>query len=244
MTIAVGNNLAELWPDIARTVKGYPTLEQLQKQALQVLTAQSQLDLIKDVFQWVKGEYGLAIAAPRSNQPSEWVFAVKRGTPEVQQGLAKLDEIARDRGLNIGPVKLSAQTVQAWTQLSSVDDLSDLTAKTIGAHTAIGDYEVFSGSLEMLDKLASHSKKTLESNVNWNASIRNITVPNQGYFYTDWNAIQPIVEQRIPGLRLLEIFAQPIVSHLTSFTVSADHSNGDKGDKGDIAKGTIVIGLK
>jgi hypothetical protein len=240
MTIAVGHNLSELWPTIARTIKGYPTLEQFQTQALQPLAAQSQLDLIQDVFQWVKGEYGLAIAPPHSNQPAEWVFAVKRETSEIQQGLAKLDGIARDRGLTLGPVKLSdSQTVQAWMQLSSANSPANLTAKPIAAHTTIGDYEVFSTSLETLGNLASHSKKTLETNANWNQSLHNTAMPNQGYFYTDWNAVQPIVEQKIPGLRLLEILAQPIVIHLKSLMVSASETSGS-----DIAKGTIVIGLK
>jgi hypothetical protein len=240
MAIAVGHNLAELWPTIARTIKGYPTLEQFQTQALQPLAAQSQLDLIQDVFQWVKGEYGLAIAPPQANQPEEWVFAVKRETSEIQQGLAKLDGIARDRGLTIGPVKLSdSQTVQAWMQLSSVNSPANLMVKPIAAHTTIGDYEVFSTSLETLGNLTSHSKKTLETNANWNQSLRNTAMPNQGYFYTDWNAVQPIVEQKIPGLRLLEILAQPIVIHLKSLMVSASEASGS-----DIAKGTIVIGLK
>ncbi len=240
MTIAVGHNLADLWPTIARTLKGYPKLERLQNQALQPLAAQSQLDLLQDVFQWVKGDYGLAIAAPQSKQPADWVFAVKRETSEIQQGLAKLDGIARDRGLTLGPVQLSnAQTVQAWTQLSSATNPSNLTAKPIAAHTTIGDYEVFSTSLETLGQLASHSKKTLETNANWNDSLRNIATPNQGYLYTDWTAVKPIVEQKIPGLRLLEILAQPIVTHLKSFTISAGQASSS-----DIAKGTIVIGLK
>ncbi len=240
MTIAVGNNLDELWPTIARTIRGYPSLERLQNQALQPLAAQSQLDLIQDVFQWVKGEYGLAIAPPQSKKPLEWVFAVKRETSQIQQGLTKLDGIARDRGLTIGPIKLSAsQTAQAWTQLTSAADSSNLTANPIAAHTTIGDYEVFSTSLETLGQLANHSKKTLESNANWNESLDNIAIPNQGYLYTDWNAIRPTIEQKIPGLRLLEILAQPIVSHLKSFTVSANSSSGS-----DIAKGTIVVGLK
>ena len=54
MAIAVGNDLAQLWPSISRTVKGYPVLEALQIQALQPLAAQSQLNLIQDVFEWVK----------------------------------------------------------------------------------------------------------------------------------------------------------------------------------------------
>jgi hypothetical protein len=240
MTIAVGNNLAELWPTIAHTLKGYPTLERFQNQALQPLAAQSHLNLIQDVFQWVQGEYGLAIASPQSKQPAEWVFAVKRQTSAIQQGLAKLDGIAHERGLTLGPVKISdSQTVQAWTQLSSAANPSNLTAKPIAAHTTIGDYEVFSTSLETLGQLASHSKKTLETNANWNDSLRNIAMPNQGYLYTDWNAVKPIVEQKIPGLRLLEILAQPIVSHLKSFTVSASEASSS-----DIAKGTIVVGLK
>jgi hypothetical protein len=232
-------------------VRGYPALETLQTQALQSLAAQSQsqsqLDLIQDIFQWGKGDYGFAIAPIKSNQPIQWVFAVKQDGQEIEQGIAKLDDIARDRGLTIGAVKLGDQTVQAWTQLSSSQN-TQLAANTIVAHTTIGNYEVFSTSLKMLENLANKSEKTLNQSSDLTLATREIDKPNQGYAYVDWNAVQPLLEKQIPGLRLIEILAQPIVTHFKSLTISSLESSASESsapnNSASIAKGTIVIGLK
>lgn len=247
MAVAVGNDLAELWPTLSNTVRGYPALETLQTQALQSLASQLQLNLIQDVFQWVKGDYGFSIAPIKPNQPTQWVFAVKRDGQEIEQGIAKLDKIARDRGLTIGSVKLGDQTVQAWTQLSSSQN-TQLTASTIAAHTTIGNYEVFSTSLKMLENLANKSEKTLNQSLDWTLATREIDNRNQGYAYVEWNDVQPLLEKQIPGLRLIEILAQPIVTHLKSLTISASESSASESsalrNSASIAKGTVVIGLK
>ena len=241
MAVTVGNDLAQLWPNISRTVKGYPALQTLQTQALQPLAAQSQLNLIQDVFEWVKGDYGFSISPIKPNQPTEWVFAVKHDSDkEIKQGIAKLDQIARDRGLTIGPVKLGDQTVQAWTQLSSSQN-TQVSASTIAAHTTIGNYEVFSTSLKMLENLANRSQKTLNQSSDWTLATQEIGNPNQGYVYLDWDTVQPLIEKQIPGLRLIEILAQPIVTHFKSLTISAEESLNTSSN---IAKGTVVIGLK
>ena len=245
--MAVGNDLAELWPTLSNTVRGYPALETLQTQALQSLESQLQLNLIQDVFQWVKGDYGFAIAPIKPNQQTQWVFAVKRDGQEIEQGIAKLDKIARDRGLTIGAVKLGDLTVQAWTELSSSQN-TQLTANTIAAHTTIGNYEVFSTSLKMLENLANKSEKTLNQSSDWTLATREIDNRNQGYAYVEWNDVQPLLEKQIPGLRLIEILAQPIVTHLKSLTISASESSASESsaprNSASIAKGTVVIGLK
>ena len=247
MAVAVGNDLAELWPTLSNTVRGYPALETLQTQALQSLESQLQLNLIQDVFQWVKGDYGFAIAPIKPNQQTQWVFAVKRDGQEIEQGIAKLDKIARDRGLTIGAVKLGDLTVQAWTELSSSQN-TQLTANTIAAHTTIGNYEVFSTSLKMLENLANKSEKTLNQSSDWTLATREIDNRNQGYAYVEWNDVQPLLEKQIPGLRLIEILAQPIVTHLKSLTISASESSASESsaprNSASIAKGTVVIGLK
>jgi hypothetical protein len=247
MAVAVGNDLAELWPTLSNTVRGYPALETLQTQALQSLASQLQLNLIQDVFQWVKGDYGFSIAPIKPNQPTQWVFAVKRDGQEIEQGIAKLDKIARDRGLTIGSVKLGDQTVQAWTQLSSSQN-TQLTVSTIAAHTTIGNYEVFSTSLKMLENLANKSEKTLNQSLDWTLATREIDNPNQGYAYVEWNDVQPLLEKQVPGLRLIEILAQPIVTHLKSLTISASEYSVSESsalrNSASIAKGTVVIGLK
>jgi hypothetical protein len=79
-------------------------------------------------------------------------------------------------------------------------------------------------------------------------ATREIDNPNQGYAYVEWNDVQPLLEKQIPGLRLIEILAQPIVTHLKSLTISAAESSAAESsapnNSASIAKGTVVIGLK
>jgi len=224
-------------------VKGYRAIERLQTELLQPLASQSQLDLVQDIFQWVTGEYGMAILPPKLNAPLgqslDWVFAVNRSTsPEIQTGIAKLDQIARDRGLTIGPIQLGFQVVQAWTKLSSQGRLQNLQAEGVAAHTTIGNYEIFSTSLATLGEIMNQSEKTLVKSTIWNAVTQDIPTPNAGYLYLDWNAVQPIAKRKLPGFQLIEILAQPMLRHVDSLTASSTKPAGE------ISKGTIVVGLK
>ncbi len=241
MAIAIGSNLPQMWTSISQTIKGYPALEKLQTSTLAPLNAQSQLDLVKDIFQWVNGDYGMALLPPKgnpkNNNPIDWVFAVKH-TPEVESGIAKLDKIARTRGFNIGPVNIGSQTLQTWTKLSSKGALTNIQAKAIAAHTTIGEFELFSTSLESLEGILNATSPTLEKNSAWQQITREVPTGNDGYLSLDWPSAKPLIEKQVPGLRLLELLAQPIVTHLKSFTLSSS------GVDNHIAKGTIEIGLK
>ena len=247
MAVAIGRDLAQVWNTIGQTVKGYSVLEQFRSSAIEPFQAQSQLDLINDIFQWVKGDYGLALLHPDGKRAIDWVFAVRRSTsPQIQSGLDRLDKLARDRGFTIGPVTIGSKTVQAWTQLSAPKSLDNIQAKAIAAHTTIGDFEVFSTSIETLDSILNESFSPLEKSSDWQSIVREIPVTNNGYLSLDWPIAKPLIEQQVPSLRLLELLAQPVVSHFKSVTISSslvdDSVNRSVGDS--VAKGTIVVGLK
>lgn len=240
MAVAIGEDLAQVWTKIGQTVKGYGVLEQLKTRALEPFQAQSQLDVVNDIFQWVEGDYGLALLPPDGKKAIDWVFVVKRSTsPEIQSGLDRLDQVARGRGFTIGPVKIGSKTVQAWTQLSAPKSLDNIQAKAIAAHTTIGDFEVFSTSIEMLENILNESFSPLEKSSDWQSRIRPISLANNGYLSLDWQSVKPLIEQQVPGLRLLELLAQPVVSHFKSVTISSSGSG-----ENSVAKGTVVIGLK
>jgi len=59
----------------------------------------------------------------------------------------------------------------------------------------------------------------LVDNPKFQASIKAIPRPNQGYMYLDWTASQGI-ERQLPILKLLEIAGKPFFSNLRSLTTS------------------------
>jgi hypothetical protein len=142
---ASGKDLQALWDEFNDLAKQYPTVAQLVNQPFAILGKQWQLDLPKDVFQWVDGEYALGLvpgqpvsmATPvtagkkgkkgknlpaavtaRTNPTNEWVFVAKRTGATAIAGIGHLDTIAQKQGLSVGELALGDQKVSAWTRLS------------------------------------------------------------------------------------------------------------------------------
>lgn len=132
---ASGINLDRAWSGLANGLKGYDTVSKLINQPLQDLQTRWKINLSKDIFSWVNGEYALGLV-PQTGKREEsgvrsqlwrkasalpandWVFVAQRShTDASKQAIAELDEIARQQGLTLGTLTLGDQTVSAWTRL-------------------------------------------------------------------------------------------------------------------------------
>ncbi len=127
-----GVNLNRTWTGLSENLKSYGTISRLVNQPLVDIQKRWNVDLPKDVFSWVKGEYALGFVPqagkvqdvqtsklPSSSLSKEWVFIAKRDSNEVKQGIERLDTIAQKQGLSVGPVKLGDQIVSTWTRLTT-----------------------------------------------------------------------------------------------------------------------------
>jgi len=59
-----------------------------------------------------------------------------------------------------------------------------------GVHTEVGNYEIFTTSVEAMDEAQGSPNRSLVDNPKFQASIKAIPRPNQGYMYLDWTASQ------------------------------------------------------
>ncbi|MDZ8188964.1 MAG: DUF3352 domain-containing protein [Nostoc sp. ChiSLP02] len=225
----LGNsNLAKLWKQVTATI--YGSKEDVVSQFAKPLgdTQKSWgINLPEDIFSWVQGEYAIALLPEEETNP-HWIFVVEK-SESVEQGVARLDAIASSNGLTISPLTIDNQKISAWTELTTAskknndkDGVSfNIETKVRGAHTTLGNYEVFTSDLETMDKVITAKDNSLINNPKFQDSIAAIPRPNQGYIYFDWTKSQNLLERQIPILKLVEVLGKPFFNNLRSLTVSS-----------------------
>jgi hypothetical protein len=223
------SELAKLWRQATATIYGSGS-DAIAKLAPSLVDLQKRwgINLKEDIFSWVQGEYAIALL-PKT---ASWVFAVEK-SPQVSQGIARLDAIATAKGLSISPLTLDQQKISAWTELTAqgktthTKDRPPLTveAKVQGIHTTLGDYEIFTSDLETLNEILKFPENSLINHRNFQDSIAAIPQPNQGYIYLDWIKTQQFLERQLPILKFVEVLGKPFFNNLRSLTVSSYSSN-------------------
>lgn len=223
-------DLNQLWTKVSAGLfsLGDALISQLVNQPLADLQARWGIDLPKDIFSWVQGEYALGLLPRSDSSNPDWIFVAEKSDATLA-GISHLDAIAQSKGLSITALNEGNQKITAWTQLTSVPNTSSdadrqtiaLKAKVEGVHAEVGNYEVLTSSVEAMNEALRASQiGSLVDNPKFKASIDTIPQPNQGYVYLDWTATQGILERQLPIVKLLEVVGKPFFSNLRSLTIS------------------------
>jgi uncharacterized protein YjiS (DUF1127 family) len=239
-------DLNQLWTQVAGLLSGSgnDAISRLVKQPLAALQARWGIDLSQDIFSWVQGEYALAMLPHADSLIPDWIFAAEKSAAAAQ-GIDHLNAIAQAQGLSITPVSAENQKAYAWTQLTTAptkdpdsDNALTLKAKVEGVHATVGDYEIFTTSVEAMDAAlkAAKSGSVLDS-PQFQTSIKVIPQPNQGYVYLDWQTSREVLERQLPILKLIELAGKPFFNNLRSLTISS------YGSETGVLKGGIFLQL-
>ena len=226
------SDLAQLWKQVTTAISG--SQKDLRSSLVQPFADVEKgwgLDLRHDIFSCVQGEYAIALLPHQEQINPDWVFVVEKseGVPLL---ISRLDAIASSQGLNLNSLTLDNQKIFAWTKLTTVTNNDDrgsesinLKAKAQGVHTSLGNYEIFTSSIDVMDQVLKVKDNSLVKNRNFQDSIAAIPQPNQGYFYLDWAKSHEIVERQIPILKLVEVVAKPYLDKVRSLIVSSYNSD-------------------
>lgn len=244
-----GTDLNHFWEQLSLTIAGNSGLENLVNQPIGVIKDIWSLDLPQDIFNWVTGEYALAMIPPtpeQQNQKPDWIFVAERFSPQAIDAIKHLDELAVEEGYSLGNFELGERTLSAWTTFNPVPLAANknvnpqvLQAKPKAVHTTVGEYEIFTTSVEAMDQaLSLVSPNTLLNDPEFKIAFQQIPTASDGYFFLDWEASVGFLKQQIPLLRLLELSAKPFFDHLRSLTISST------GVVEGVAKATVFIRLK
>jgi hypothetical protein len=232
-----GTHLDRTWSRLSKDLTGYSILSKLLNQPLESARSRWQLDLEKDVFSWVKGEYALGLLPVSDGKKakggrqkaevdkSDWIFVAQRPSEAADKSaIAHLDNLAKNQGLSVGSLPLGDQTVSAWTRLtpsSGKNQAKTLQAQVQGVHATIGDYEVFTTSIEAMDKALNNTGSSFINHDRFEQAIAPLLQPNNGYVYFDWVEGKSILERQFPILSVIELAGKPLFNHLRSLSLSS-----------------------
>lgn len=237
--VASGQDLNQLWTGISESATQYGRIASVLTQPIETVQQRWSLDLPKEIFQWVKGDYALGLLPrdPGKETTSDWVFVADKSTdPNAEAAIAHLDELAKSQEISTGTLKLGGQPISVWTRLATANS-AKVDAEVIGAHTSIGKYEIFTTSIPAMNAVLNAKKDTLANSKTLAQAIAPLQKPNNGYLYIDWDTAQPILESRLPLLKVLELAGQPFFEHLRSLTIS------NYGNPSGIQRGGVFIQL-
>lgn len=240
-------DLNQLWTQITAVLSGSgnDAISRLVTQPLNTLQTSWGIDLAKDIFSWVKGEYALGMLSTADASAPDWIFVAEK-SDEAEQGIADLNAIAQDKGLSVTPLSMENQKIYAWTQLttaptkaSDADRALTLKAKVQGVQASVGNYQIFTTSVEAMDAALKAAKNgSVVDNAQFQPSVKAIPKPNQGYVYLDWQESREVLERQVPILKLLEVVGKPFFDNLRSLTISS------YGSETHVLKGGIFFRLK
>nr|WP_238993748.1 DUF3352 domain-containing protein [Calothrix sp. PCC 6303] len=239
----VGNgNLAAYWQQLVGTLSSKKDVNLNNfVQPLAEIQNLWGIDLAKDVFSWVQGEYAVALLPNPQQNRSEWVFVAEK-TPATADGILQLDAIASRNGLSLTTFTLDNQSIVTWTKITANSKKSSknkenfsIEAKAYGVHTTIGNYEVFTSSLETMHEVLTTKDNSFGKNSDFQKSIAVIPKPNQGYIYIDWVKSKEILEKQLPILKLVKVVAKPFLEDMRSLTISS------YGKESNLLKGGILF---
>jgi len=236
-------SLNNFWTEFSSAIATNVELSKLVDRTIADLQTVWGINLPQDIFNWVKGEYALAVLPGASNS-SDWIFAAETSA-DSQRAIDKLDEIARSKEYSIGSFTLRNQKITAWTQLTTHPNYgkenkrkSAIETEAKGVRATVGKYEIFTTSVEAMDEaLKAAETGSLVANQDFQTSIEPLPPSNDGYFYLDWPGSRSIWEKQIPLLRLIELSARPLFDHLRSLTITTT------GETAGIRKATIFMRL-
>jgi hypothetical protein len=124
---------------------------------------------------------------------------------------------------------LGEQTITAWTKLVTSaaavpgkdDSLMRLEAQVKGVHATVGDYEIFTNSIEAMDESLKGLENSLVKSDKFKEAIASLPEQNDGYVYLDWIGGETFIERQLPIIRVVELVAKPLFDHLRSLSVSS-----------------------
>jgi hypothetical protein len=172
------SDLAKLWKQVTTAISG--SQKDVSSGLVQPLADVEKgwgIDLRRDIFSWVQGEYAIALL-PREQQINpDWVFVVEK-SEGVPEGISRLDAIASSQGLTVSSLTLDNQKISTWTKLTTVINNTDrgsesinLKAKAQGVHTSLGNYEIFTSSIDVMNQVLKVKDNSLVKNRDFQDSI-------------------------------------------------------------------------
>ncbi|MBD2743065.1 DUF3352 domain-containing protein [Coleofasciculus sp. FACHB-1120] len=194
IALIAGNGISQTWATVVEQSKADPQAQQGFDMARQQLKLVN-LDLDKDIFGWMDGEFALAaipstkgILAPVGFGGALVFQTSDRKTAEAT--FNKLDAIAKGNSITVAPRKIQGKTVTEWQIPQQGAFLGHGWIDQNTMYVAIGG--------PIADIMANKPSQPLDNSTSFKTVTGSLQKPNAGYFYLDMDKTMSLVNRQLP----------------------------------------------
>jgi hypothetical protein len=193
-TIAMvsGQGISRWWAAVTEQSKDYPDFNQAVQQTRTQLKTFN-IDLDKDVFGWMDGEFGFAVIPANQGLLASVGFggAIVFNTSDrktAESTFAKLDTLIKAQNITIAQRKIGTSDITEW----QVPNQGALVS-----HGWLDQNRIFValGGGQIADFVAGNKAQTLDSSDSFKTITGSLQKPNGGYFYLDMDRTMTLVNK-------------------------------------------------
>lgn len=245
-----GSNLAALW---SRWSAAAEVGDAVAQQLVQPFAKQDEVwgfSFADQVIPWATGEFALAqmraSAIPEASAPeaadaaADWLF-VTDASEASAEGMQRLDAIAKEKGLTVGPLPIEDKTALIWSQLEAVlvpdNPAAPVRLRTDvkGIHATLEQHELLATSVGALGKTLFPNRYSLAASAAMQQAIASLEEKNDGYVFVNWDIARPRLAEAFPSLGLLLDWGDPLLESVRSLLISTYGQ-----DPNGIRVGTVI----
>ncbi|MFB2834040.1 DUF3352 domain-containing protein [Floridanema evergladense] len=183
------------WSAFVKETKTNPAFQQQVDQMREQVKTNLNLDLEKDIFSWMDGEF--AVGAVSANQgilaPLGFGGAVVLKTSDrktAENTLAKISEVAKTNAVNVTQRNIQGKNITEWANPGQ--------PAWLGYGWLDGESLFIATGGSVVDAMANNSQ-SLENSPSFKAVTNSLSKPNAGYFYLDMDKTMALVNRNLAG---------------------------------------------
>ncbi|MGF1461548.1 MAG: DUF3352 domain-containing protein [Leptolyngbyaceae cyanobacterium] len=164
----------------------------------------------------LQGSYALSLLP---GQSTSWLLM------SMVDDFTEFDELATAQGLSVNQIPFEGKTMTAWTRFSFnravVEAPLTLSTQVVAIHTNLNGYEVVSTSLSGLERVLEQAESDALSQKTSLLQLAAHTGPAASNLaYVNWPALAPVLINRFPWLKAVELAGEPLTGHIGPLLVS------------------------
>jgi Protein of unknown function (DUF3352) len=218
-TIAMvsGQGISRWWTAVTEQSKDYPDFNQAVQQARTQLKTLS-LDLDKDVFGWMDGEFGFAVIPANEGLLASVGFGgalvfdtSDRKTAEAT--FTKLDNLVKTRNITIAQRKIGTGNITEWQVPQQGALISHGWLNQNRLFVALGG--------PIADIVAGNKAPTLDGSDSFKTITGSLQKPNGGYFYLDMDKTMTLVNKFAPAVQPIPPETSAVLNSIRGLGITA-----------------------
>ena len=190
-----GTGLSQVWTETNKFAQAQPSTQEIFTQIRQSFTQSTQLDLDKDVFSWMGGEYTLGMMPVSTGITAQAGFGGVLTIDSTDRAVTdntvtKLANLAKGAGGTVEPRQVgSTQVFDLKAPGGQVTVLSYGWLSDKSLTVAMGD--------GLMDKVANRPSESIDKAVNFTSTMNAMPSEKQSYVYIDVEKVYGLVNSKI-----------------------------------------------